>query len=286
MLKYFQHRDEMCESNSVGGAEANPDCGSCESETPGAFGTSTLADEQGSSSFFSESEKDLDTNVSKHEAVNLGEDNPKIGVHEEVCTATDEDVENLREAEPSHCRENNPRQLQSNPKIVVDEVNRTFDPASLVGLKLRTEDKEQLIKMDPCQPGQSTLKLRKKKFGQRSRYCSQQVFFHDDGTRRKWISYSLSTDSLFCIPCLLFTDPLSQGELARANQGNAFTVGGFSNWRKQHSVVEIMRCRQLTQMQRLRRCFPCKRERLLHAWGNKNRKKLHEERWKLLPIGM
>jgi hypothetical protein len=40
------------------------------------------------------------------------------------------------------------------------------------------------------------------------------------------------------MPCLLFTNVLSQGELARTNQGNAFTFAGFSNWKKQHSVVK------------------------------------------------
>ena len=142
--------------------------------------------------------------------------------------------------EPSHCQEKHPktREFLSNPNIVVDEVSGTLDHVSLVGLKLSTEEKEKLIKMEPCQPSQQILKLRRKQFGEHSRYCSQQIFFHDDDTRRKWISYSLSTDSLFCMPCLLFTNVLSQGELARTNQGNAFTFAGFSNWKKQHSVVK------------------------------------------------
>ena len=121
---------------------------------------------------------------------------------------------------------------------MVDDVSGTFDPASVVGLMLRTGENAKLIKMKPCQPNQSTLKLRKKQFGERSRYCSQKVFSHDDDTRRKWISYSLSTDSLFCIPCLLFTDALSRGEFIRANQGNTFTSTGFSNWKKQQSVID------------------------------------------------
>ena len=51
--------------------------------------------------------------------------------------------------------------------------------------------------------------------------------------RRKWVNYSMSMDSVFCIPCLLFTDSLSRGEKFRTNQGNAFVVNGFSNWKKQ-----------------------------------------------------
>ena len=42
---------------------------------------------------------------------------------------------------------------------------------------------------------------------------------------------------IFCIPCLLFTDLLPHGELARTNQGNAFTNAGLANWKK-HSVVK------------------------------------------------
>ena len=129
-----------------------------------------------------------------------------------------------------------PIEVLSYPKIVVD-VSSSVDPASLVGLMLSTQDKAKLIKMDPCQPNQSVLELRKKEFSNRSRYCSQKVFVHEHGTEQKWVSYSLSTDSLFCIPCLFFTDVTSRGELARANQGKAFTSTGFSSWKKQHSVV-------------------------------------------------
>lgn len=92
----------------------------------------------------------------------------------------DQDVEKY-----SHCHEKCPREFL---------------------LKSSTKEKATLIKVKPHQPSQSILKLRKKQFDQCSRYCSQQLFFHADKTRRKWISYLMSTDSLFCIPCLLFTD--------------------------------------------------------------------------------
>ena len=51
------------------------------------------------------------------------------------------------------------------------------------------------------------------------------------------MSYSLSQDALYCIPCLLFTDTSSRGELKRANQGHAFACTGFSNWKKQYEAV-------------------------------------------------
>ncbi len=48
-------------------------------------------------------------------------------------------------------------------------------------------------------------------------------------SRRRWLSYTLSKNSLFFLPCLLFTDAVSMGEFTRPNQGNAFTCSGFCN---------------------------------------------------------
>jgi hypothetical protein len=94
-----------------------------------------------------------------------------------------------------------------------------------------------ICKNEPCQPPESVLSERKKKIGERNRYCSQAVFFHEDQTRRKWLSYSLSKDCLFCLPCLLFSDECLRGENTRHNQGNAFTNAGYSNWKKQYSNI-------------------------------------------------
>lgn len=211
MLKYFQPEDGKRKSEEKTVQEQLGRCG--ESEAPGIAESSVSQFEQGSGVDSLESEKDLDV-IDKPEVAEQCDDSPKIEDNHEF--GNDEDVEsfcqieetaeeNLQEQdndnteEPSHCHEKQPRlrEFLSNPNIVLDEVSGTFDPASLVGLKFSTEEKEKLIKMEPCQPSQSILKLRTKQFGERSRYWSQQVFFHDDGTRRKWISYSLSTDSLF-----------------------------------------------------------------------------------------
>ena len=70
-------------------------------------------------------------------------------------------------------------------------------------------------------PSENMLKSRTKKQG--DRHISP--FYHS--------THSMSLDAIFCIPCLLFTDAHSRGEKFRANQGNAFVVNGFSNWRKQ-----------------------------------------------------
>ena len=111
------------------------------------------------------------------------------------------------------------------------------DPALLVGMRFSVEDKEKLCKSKPCQPPESVLSERKRKIGERNWYCSQAVFFHEDQTRCKWLSYSLSKDCLFCLPCLLFSDECLRGENVRHNQGNAFTNAGYSNWKKQYSNI-------------------------------------------------
>lgn len=127
--------------------------------------------------------------------------------------------------------------LPRNPALVNDGENETTDPALLVGVKFSIEDKEKLCKSKPCQPPESVLSERKKKIGERNRYCSQTVFFHEDQSMRKWLSYSLSKDCLFCLPCLLFSDECLRGENLRHNQGNAFTNAGYSNWKKQYSDI-------------------------------------------------
>ena len=127
--------------------------------------------------------------------------------------------------------------VQRIPAILNEAGNETNDPALLVGVKFSIEEKEKLCKSEPCQPPESVLSERKKKIGERNQYCSQAVFFHEDQTRRKWLSYSLSKDCLFCLPCLLFSDECLRGENMRLNQGNAFTKAGYSNWKKQYSNI-------------------------------------------------
>ena len=76
---------------------------------------------------------------------------------EETAETTLQEQEYVEEPltveEPSQCWE-----FLSNPRIMVDDVSGTFDPASVVGLMLRTGENAKLIKMKPCQPNQSTLK--------------------------------------------------------------------------------------------------------------------------------
>ena len=122
--------------------------------------------------------------------------------------------------------------------ISAEEATGTIDPLRLVGQKLSLLEKEHIIKLGPCQPSKSDLMATKVKCGaDKYRYCSQKVFFHPDNTKRQWVSYSQSKNALFCIPCLLFTDASLRGEHQRVKQGNAFTMNGYSNWKKQCSGI-------------------------------------------------
>ena len=122
--------------------------------------------------------------------------------------------------------------------ISAEEATGTIDPSRLVGQKLSLLEKEHVIKLGPCQPSKSDLIATKVKCGaDKYRYCSQKVFFHPENTKRQWVSYSQSKTALFCIPCLLFTDASLRGEHQRVKQGNAFTMNGYSNWKKQCSGI-------------------------------------------------
>ena len=125
-----------------------------------------------------------------------------------------------------------------NPKIKLEEGYGSFDPASVVGLKLTKNEKLFLLKLEPCQPPKEILKSRKKVHGDRERYCSQKAFYHDDQNRRKWTSFSFSTNSIYCIPCLLFSDEMIRGENKRLNQGNAFSCERFANWKNQAERIK------------------------------------------------
>ena len=176
MLNYLKRDDGKHETESNEKTSQEELSRDCECERPGtrATGSSIMQVEQGSGVDLPESEKDfgqldvIDV-IDKLDMLEQGKDVPEIQVNqefykdqnvEEVLALQEEDVV----TEPSCSQEKHPepRQFLSNPSIIIDDVSGTFDPASLVGLKLSTEEKEKLIKMEPWQPSLQVLKLRKK----------------------------------------------------------------------------------------------------------------------------
>ena len=132
--------------------------------------------------------------IDEHEIIEQGKESAKveaIQINKEFRESQNVVEEKLQEQDRDeksrHCEEvrSKAKEFLSNPNIIVDETNGTFDPASLVGPTLTTEEKVKLIEMEPCQPNLQILKLGTKQFGERSRYCSKQVFFPDDDTRWK-----------------------------------------------------------------------------------------------------
>ena len=111
-------------------------------------------------------------------------------------------------------------------KITTGNATDEFDPLVVLRGKLSHDEKMMLIKMQPCQPSESMFSQRRKKIENKERCCSKRVFHRSDGdgdgSKRSWLAYSLHSDSLYCIPCMLFTDKTMRGEDKRANQGNAF----------------------------------------------------------------
>ena len=75
--------------------------------------------------------------------------------------------------------------IDINPQIRLNKSHITYDPASLVGVKLSEDEKSFLLHLDPCQPSEKVLKQRYKKQGDRIRHCSHGVFYHDAGRIKK-----------------------------------------------------------------------------------------------------
>lgn len=127
----------------------------------------------------------------------------------------------------------------NNREISVSDLISPKDPASLVSGTFTSNEKALILNLGPCQPTKCVLETRKKRIGKHNRYCSQESFIRKDVSngRRLWLSYSLSKDALFCLPCILFSDPALRGEHIRAAQGHAFTKEGFSNWKKQEEKI-------------------------------------------------
>ncbi|XP_066934085.1 uncharacterized protein [Clytia hemisphaerica] len=118
-----------------------------------------------------------------------------------------------------------------------DDIEKVFNVSSVLGKSLSHEEKLAYLNQTPCQPSKTELSKRQKMIKNVNRHCSETVFFRKDGSNRSWLTYSLESNALYCIPCLLFSDETSRGESQRKNQGSAFVKEGFTNWCKQYTSV-------------------------------------------------
>ena len=101
------------------------------------------------------------------------------------------------------------------------ECDDLTDPVLYSGRRLKSQDINTLLKAGPCQPDSSY------KYPLDSgRAFTPQWFLCDmpDGTQygRHWLSYSLSTNKAYCIPCIAFSGPRGS---------EVWSTAGFDDWR-------------------------------------------------------
>lgn len=114
--------------------------------------------------------------------------------------------------ENNRTEENNEPQTddkQSNVKHTLSLISIDADEicdfvSSIFGKSILHEEKLALLDKNPCWPLKAILSKRKKKIGKRDQCCSKGLFHHKDGSIRSWLTYSLDSDDLYGIPCLLF----------------------------------------------------------------------------------
>ena len=167
MLKYLQPNEGTSKSVEEPEAETL----SCAEETLGAVGGAETENKTSVKEYqqYTEQEKDLAETEAEAETSKSGDEEISELPLPEGCDDTEE-------AETSSCLgEKHSKEYFSNTKVLFDKASGAIDPASLVGLKLSTEEKAQIIKMKPCQPNASTLQLRKKQIGDHFRYSPQRL---------------------------------------------------------------------------------------------------------------
>lgn len=93
------------------------------------------------------------------------------------------------------------------------------DPASFAGRRLRREDIACQIKAGACQPPDYSFPLNAGRSFQ-VEWCARKL--PDNSTRaRQWLTYSISLDRMYCLPCTLFSGP----------EGSpTWTISGHNNW--------------------------------------------------------
>ena len=82
---------------------------------------------------------------------------------------------------------------------IVEKITGVIDPAKLVKLKFSTPEKEYIIKNGPNQPDKVFLHVFPLKGSHIPDIVLQKFFYHADGTKKQWVSYSPSKDALFCV---------------------------------------------------------------------------------------
>ena len=92
--------------------------------------------------------------------------------------------------------------------LISIDADEIFFVSTIFGKSILHEEKLALLDKKPCRPLKAILSKRKKKIGKRDQCCSKSLFHHKDGSIRSWLTYSLDSDDLYGISCLLFPKKL------------------------------------------------------------------------------
>ena len=92
--------------------------------------------------------------------------------------------------------------------LISIDADEIFFVSTIFGKSILHEEKLALLDKKPCRPLKAILSKRKKKIGKRDQCCSKGLFHHKDGSICSWLTYSLDSDDLYGIPCLLLPKKL------------------------------------------------------------------------------
>jgi len=93
------------------------------------------------------------------------------------------------------------------------------DPATFAGLRLLREDVAYQLRAGACQPHDYSFPVNDGRCFQLE-WCARTL--PDNSTRvRQWLTYSVSLDRMYCLPCTLFSGPVGSA---------TWTISGSNNW--------------------------------------------------------
>jgi hypothetical protein len=132
---------------------------------------------------------------------------------------------------------------------LLSAVGNSNDPAFYSQIKVTPHQINFLLKAGPCQPPCNFL------FPRSRGRCFQHDWFYStlpgDTMRhsRNWLSYSISTNKVFCLSCILFGGPLASSTWARegwSDWGNGVRDIDRHETSKEHRAADICRFHWLT----------------------------------------
>lgn len=144
------------------------------------------------------------------------------------------------------------------------------DPAVYCGRRLKAPEINILLNVGPCQPAGFNYPVVSGRAFKPNWFSCEMA---DKSTyRRQWLSYSISMDKVYCIPCIAFSGPLGS---------DAWTTSGFNDWHnairdlKRHECSPEHRAAEIAKIQWVR-------GKTVHQISDRNRSALVEDNRKVV----